>query len=68
MNILNPTFSNERKPLIEFNMITKPLEYPQVDSIVDVKIRSIRFDYNPNLVTRMNKFFDIHVTDEELKK
>lgn len=49
-------------------MISKPLETPHIDSVVDVKMRSIRFDYNPFMINRAIEFFDVKVKDDQLKQ
>ncbi|KAL4498677.1 hypothetical protein ABPG73_003474, partial [Tetrahymena malaccensis] len=68
INILSPTILNSKHPLIEFNMISKPLDTPHIDTVIDLKMRSVRFDYNPYLVVRAVKFFDVKVKDDQLKQ
>lgn len=68
INVLNPTDKASRNPLIEFNMASKPLETPHIDSVIDLKMRSVRFDYNPYLVIRAVSFFDVKVKDDQLKQ
>ena len=61
INILSPTNINSREPLIELIMNTKPLAHPHIDKVIDLKMRSVRFDYNPFLVIRAKEFFDVKV-------
>ncbi|KAL4496109.1 hypothetical protein ABPG72_015531 [Tetrahymena utriculariae] len=68
INILSPTILNSKNPLIEFGMVSKPLDTPHIDSVIDLKMRSVRFDYNPYLVIRAVKFFDVKVKDDQLKQ
>ncbi|EAR90561.2 PH domain protein (macronuclear) [Tetrahymena thermophila SB210] len=68
INILSPTIQNSKNPLIEFKMTSKPLETPHIDQVIDIKMRSIRADYNPYLVIRAVQFFDVKVKDDQLKQ
>lgn len=68
IDILRPTIQNRGQSLIEFNMISKPLDTPHIDSVIDLKMRSVRFDYNPFLVIRAVQFFDVKVKDDQLKQ
>ncbi|KAL4505260.1 hypothetical protein ABPG72_016327 [Tetrahymena utriculariae] len=68
LNVLNPTIEKSDKPLIEFCFITKPLEASHIDKVIDIKIRSVRFNYDPHLVLRLTQFFDIQIKDEQFKQ
>ncbi|KAL4462680.1 hypothetical protein ABPG74_000510 [Tetrahymena malaccensis] len=68
LNILNPTIKSSNLPLIECLFISKPLDAPHIDKVIDIKIRSVRFNYDPHLVLRLTQFFDIQIKDEQLKQ
>lgn len=68
ITILSPTLIKRNQALIEFNMTSKPLDTPHIDSVIDLKMGSVRFNYNPFLVIRAVKFFDVKVKDDQLKQ
>ena len=49
-------------------MISNPLDKKHIDKVIDLKMRSVRFDYNPFLAIRAVQFFDVKVKDDQLKQ
>ncbi|EAR98864.2 PH domain protein (macronuclear) [Tetrahymena thermophila SB210] len=68
LNILNPTIEKSTYPLIECTFISNPLDAPHIDKVIDIKIRSVRFNYDSHLVLRLTQFFDIQFKDEQFKQ
>ena len=62
INVLRPTHTGSA--LMEFNMISNPLDKKHIDKVIDLKMRSVRFDYNPFLAIRAVQFFDVKVKDD----
>ncbi|EGR30928.1 PH domain protein [Ichthyophthirius multifiliis] len=68
ISILSPKIKNSNKPLIEFKLEQKPISRPHIDQEITVYMRSVRFDYNSRFVFRIQQFFDVKVSDQDLKE